>query len=135
MMPVVYKSQHPQSTKRNPGMKNSPILNRSPYPEFVRYSQLWIWATLFIYSAPAQNWTKTSAPRGMWWAVASSADGSKLVGLVSGGPIYTSTNSGLSWQSNLLGVIGWYSAASSADGTKLAAAAYGAGGGLYTSTN
>jgi hypothetical protein len=81
-----------------------------------------------LHQAAAQTWTQTSAPTNDWEAVASSADGSKLVaaariaGSFAAGPIYTSTNSGITWiqtsaPSNL-----WKSVASSADGNKLVAA-------------
>ncbi|MBI5775646.1 MAG: hypothetical protein HZA89_18155, partial [Verrucomicrobia bacterium] len=76
-----------------------------------------------------------------WYAVASSADGTKLVALDyygsgGGGRIYTSTNSGVTWtprESNRY----WVSVASSADGTKLVAVedGYGTGGFIYTSTD
>jgi len=67
-----------------------------------------------------------------WSSVASSSDGSKLVAVVSGGQIYTSTDSGLNWtarESNRA----WWAVASSADGTKLVAAEYG--GQIYTSAD
>jgi len=51
-------------------------------------------------------------------------------------PIYTSTNSGVTWTSNNVASQGWYSVASSADGNKLVAASfYGIGdalGNIYT---
>src|SRR5690349_20272857 len=88
--------------------------------------------------APAQTWTKTSAPKYYWWSVASSADGSKLVALIGGVPyataIYTSADGGASWISNNVPSVQWWSVASSADGVKFVAAAYGAGG-IFTSTN
>lgn len=70
-----------------------------------------------------------------WVAVASSADGTKLVALAAGGDdgrIYTSTDSGETWmpRENLRK---WSSVASSADGTKLVAADKGAQ--LHTSTD
>lgn len=74
-------------------------------------------------------------PRGNnrdWYCVASSSDGTKLVAVVHGGQIYTSTDSGVSWaprESNR----NWSSVASSADGTKLVATDYG--GQIYTSTD
>jgi photosystem II stability/assembly factor-like uncharacterized protein len=52
--------------------------------------------------------------------VASSADGSKLVAVVSWGQIYTSVDSGATWTSR--GPTGnWYDVASSSDGSKLVA--------------
>lgn len=87
--------------------------------------------------AVAQTWTQTGAPTNYWVAVASSADGSRLVAAAGGqfynGPIYTSTNTGANWISNTAPVAHWNSVASSADGIKLAATIYG--GGIYTSTN
>jgi len=47
-------------------------------------------------SVIAQNWTLTSAPITNWTCVASSADGNRLVAVYSSG-IYTSTNSGATW--------------------------------------
>ncbi len=84
--------------------------------------------------------TLTSAPSTNWNCVASSADGTKMVAVGSGpgyshltGPIYTSANSGLSWNLTSAPDEFWSSVASSADGTKLVAAAGYSG--LYTSTN
>ena len=86
---------------------------------------------LFLVVDPvfAQTWTQTGVPDQFIPAVASSADGSKLVaaGLSGGmngyGTIFTSTNSGATWTSNNLPILlaAWNSVASSADGTKLVA--------------
>jgi photosystem II stability/assembly factor-like uncharacterized protein len=50
------------------------------------------------------NWTtitnSVSSPSQSWSAVAVSADGSKLVAVVANGGIFTSTNSGATWQTN-----------------------------------
>ena len=44
----------------------------------------------------AQTWTPSiDAPNKEWWSVASSADGAKLVAVVYGGGVYTSSDSGL----------------------------------------
>jgi hypothetical protein len=62
-------------------------------------------------------------------SIASSADGTKLVAAdygaynASGGPIFTSTNSGITWRSNEVQRLSWQWVATSADGTKLAAVA------------
>jgi len=90
----------------------------------------------YLSSSIGTTWTARDSSRA-WTAVASSADGTKLVATVKGGMIYTSTNSGVTW-----GVTGasrnWSSVASSADGTKLVA---GVGdnstltGNLWTSTD
>jgi hypothetical protein len=78
----------------------------------------------------SQTWTQTIAPTNyVWSGVASSADGTHLVAVVGGqtttGPIYTSTNSGLTWISNNAPQLGWVAVCSSADGTKLAASVNG----------
>ena len=79
------------------------------------------------------NWTLSSAPPSEpWYAIASSADGTRLAAGVLGGGIYTSTNAGSTWTGTSAPGESWASIASSADGTKLAAAAVG---GIYTSTN
>ena len=78
-----------------------------------------------------RTWTPRESSR-IWFSVASSADGTKLVAVVNGGQIYTSTDSGVSWtprESNR----DWISVASSADGGKLVAVA-GFDGQIYTST-
>ena len=67
-----------------------------------------------------------------WTAVASSADGTKLVAGTDNGQLYTSTDSGVTWTPRASNQK-WRSIASSADGTKLVAAAIG--GQLYTSTD
>ena len=70
-----------------------------------------------------------------WSSITSSADGTKLAAVVSGGSIYTSTDSGATWtEQTAAGSRDWISITASADGTKLAAAvAYG--GSIYTSTD
>ena len=85
---------------------------------------------LSVGSALSQTWTPTGAPSNSWHCVATSADGTKLaigayqtLGTVSGGPIYLSTDSGLSWTQAGVGTNKWSSLASSADGTKLFAVA------------
>jgi hypothetical protein len=83
----------------------------------------------------AQSWTPTSAPTKTWQALAMSADGSRLVAAVSGGGIYTSTNSGATWHSNNAPVLSWDALTSSADGTRLAAAATAYPSVIYTSTD
>jgi hypothetical protein len=88
-----------------------------------------------VHPAFGQTWTQTSAPSNSWLAVASSADGARLVALASSnrisGQIYTSTNSGVDWTSNGAPNVSWFSIASSADGTKLAAITFR--GSVYTS--
>ena len=81
------------------------------------------------------TWTLTGVPTNIdlyWHSVASSSDGTKLVA-ARGGGIFTSTNSGMTW--NLTSAPSnqnWGSVASSSGGDKLVAAG---NGGIYTSTN
>ena len=87
---------------------------------------------IYISTNSGATWTQTSAPATNWIALASSADGSRLVAVAGGrrslqnpvvtGPIYTSTNSGATWTSNNVPVHNWTSVASSADGCILVAA-------------
>jgi hypothetical protein len=65
-------------------------------------------------------------------AVASSADGTKLVGVGNYNQIYTSTDSGITWTARDA-ARNWVAAASSADGTKLVATVNN--GRIYTSTD
>ena len=85
----------------------------------------------------AQVWTQTSAPTNTWMAIASSADGTKLVAVAGGqfatGPIYSSTNAGGNWLLTSAPTSHWNAVASSANGSKLSAVAYG--GRIFTSTN
>ncbi len=84
------------------------------------------------FAIPAwANWTARDINRN-WSAIASSADGTKLVAVVLGDLIYTSTNSGATWTDEKGSVIqDWNAVASSADGTKLVAVANN--GHIYTS--
>jgi hypothetical protein len=77
------------------------------------------------------NWA-AHAPTLNWHCLASSTDGTKLVAGADGGPIYTSTDSGVTWTSRT-GNAQWYGAASSSDGTKLVAVVNN--GQIYTSNN
>jgi len=89
---------------------------------------------IYVSSSSGASWSGTSGGSGS--SVASSADGTKLVGVVNGGGIYTSADSGGSWTHQTTGLPGtaaWTAVASSADGGKLAATV--SGGGIYTSLN
>lgn len=77
------------------------------------------------------TWTPHESSRN-WWSVASSADGTRLVGAVDGGYIYTSADSGAAW-TNRASSLGWLAVASSADGSRLVGGTAGAQ--LYTSTD
>src|SRR5438105_12366435 len=76
-------------------------------------------------NALAQSWTQTSAPIKSWSAVASSADGAKLVAAVSSGTIFVSPDSGATWTPTGAPVMSWASVASSADGSELVAVVSG----------
>lgn len=94
-----------------------------------------VFAACLVIAAAAGNvfsftWTARESSR-YWYSVASSADGTKLATVVSGGQIYTSADSGETWtaeESNRK----WLSIASSSDGTKLVAVV--SGGQIYTGT-
>ena len=77
------------------------------------------------------TWTSRDSARA-WQSIASSSDGTKLVAVVNGGQIYTSTDSGATW-SPRDNNRSWIAVASSSDGVKLVAAEDG--GQLYTSVN
>jgi hypothetical protein len=74
---------------------------------------------------------------GHWTSITSSSDGTKLAAVVTGGQIYTSTDSGITWTvSSSSPTEYWGSITSSSDGTKLAAGVTGGyGGQIYTSTD
>jgi photosystem II stability/assembly factor-like uncharacterized protein len=80
-----------------------------------------------LYLPEGQN----SAPNTNWQAVACSADKTKLVAVVNGGPIYISTNGGTAWMPSSAPSTNWQAVACSADGTKLIAAVKN--GPIYTS--
>src|SRR5689334_11717209 len=79
----------------------------------------------FADLAYAQEWSKAPAPLNHFWnAIASSADGTKLVAADAvRGQICTSTNSGATWDLASAPGHSWSCVGSSADGTKLVAAA------------
>ena len=87
------------------------------------------WRAITSYVQPALPiWAEQNSGSQSWRSVASSADGNKLVAVVSGGQIYTSADTGMTWtpQTNGIpnnGVAFWNGVTSSADGSKLAAAA------------
>ncbi len=76
----------------------------------------------------------------MWAALATSADGTKLIAASWDGSIYTSTNSGATWKWNWVPNGPWFAVASSTDGHNLIAAMpaleqTGPEVGIYASTN
>ena len=74
-----------------------------------------------------------SAPQTNWSAVACSADKSRLVAVVGGGPIYYSGDAGSSWTASLAPIANWQAVACSADGTRMIAAIKN--GAVYTSAD
>jgi hypothetical protein len=87
---------------------------------------------VYVSTNSGTTWQTNNLPYQNWYAGAASSDGTKLVvmadgfGVDSPGLVYTSTNSGASWnQSTGAPSLGWVSVASSADGTKLVAAVNG----------
>jgi len=76
-------------------------------------------------------WTMTQSAN-TWFGIASSADGSRLAAVASVSGIYTSVDSGITWNNNGVLAAQWRSIASSADGSKLVAAVFG--GGVYTNS-
>ncbi len=80
-------------------------------------------------------WTRQNNSGARTWTdIASSSDGVKLVAIVSGGYIYTSTDSGITWTERTnSGPRNWSSVASSSDGVKLVATVNN--GYIYTSTD
>ncbi len=117
-----------------------------PGSGFWDVEQGWIlWPGLiFISKDSGLTWTQTTAPNNGWSAVASSADGIRLVAVSTtayypgDGLIYTSDDSGVSWTQTSAPTNNWSGVASSSDGHKLVAVVHsvGDGGGLiYTSAD
>lgn len=77
--------------------------------------------------------TSSSSINTNWQAVACSADKTRLVAAVYGGPICISTDSGATWTVSSAPNTNWQAVASSADGTRLVAAING--GSIYTSAD
>ena len=81
------------------------------------------------------TWTaQTSGGSRLWYAVASSSDGTRLMAAVRGGDIYTSTDSGVTWTAQTsAGSQSWSAVASSSDGNMLVATV--SNGNIYISTD
>jgi len=88
---------------------------------------------IYISTNSGADWIQSGALSNNWSAVASSAEGTKLVAAASGDLIYTSTNLGSDWAATSAPSNSWSAVASSADGATLDAAANGDG--IYFSTN
>lgn len=96
-----------------------------------------IFTSLGAMPARAADYTWTERPdpgTRLWYGMASSDDGLKLVAAPSGGYVYTSTDAGVNWtQQTNSGSRSWSNAACSSDGTKIVAVVYG--GYMYRSTD
>ena len=79
------------------------------------------------------SWTVSGAATLSWYDIASSADGTKMAAVVSGGGVYTSTDSGATWGEINSTARAWRAIASSADGSRLAAVVNSSF--VFTSTN
>jgi hypothetical protein len=66
------------------------------------------------------DWTLVATSTLSFLSVASSADGARVIAATSGGPLFVSSDSGVTWSTNSPNHL-WTSVASSADGLKLAA--------------
>jgi photosystem II stability/assembly factor-like uncharacterized protein len=86
-----------------------------------------------FYGFVTSSWTASGASDAFWYDIASSADGTKMVAVINGGGIDTSTDSGIMWGASGASSRQWRAVASSADGAKLAAAVNNDF--IYTSTN
>jgi len=81
-------------------------------------------------------WTLVAGPDDSYReAIASSADGTKLITGDDGGLVYISTNSGITWDQTSLPQRNWKAYASSADGTTLVVGAWTANPAIFVSTN
>ncbi len=87
--------------------------------------------TIYTSADSGLTWTQSSAPSQSWSSIASSFDGTKLVGTAGG--LFVSTNSGATWTESSAPDSGAYCVASSSDGTKLFAGVNP--GWIYISTN
>lgn len=91
---------------------------------------------IFVSTNAGTNWVPSDAPTTNWSAIAMSADGTRLaaaIGPPETGPIFNSSDSGLTWTTNNNApVASWVAIASSADGSRLIAANTRA---VYTSTD
>ncbi len=85
------------------------------------------------------TWSNSDAPQLNWKGLASSADGTRMLAVPSGGAvggfIFTSVNGGAHWSGQTGGLLNtsYSCAASSADGINLAIAVGGGSGSIYTS--
>ena len=91
------------------------------YPTYTFIGGNLVWTALgLVYTSTdsGATWVSNNVPNNIWQAVASSADGTKLVAIPQGGGIFTSTDSGATWTSNNVTAFPYWAVASSADGNK-----------------
>jgi hypothetical protein len=74
--------------------------------------------TIYTSNDGGTDWVRcTNVPAATWVAVASSADGARLVAAANPGPVYTSIDSGITWELGTLPNTSWRACAASADAT------------------
>ena len=91
------------------------------YPAYIFADGNLVFTALGLVYTSANSgatWVSNNVPNTTWQAVASAADGTKLVAISQYGGIYTSTNSGASWTTNNVAGSPYWAVASSADGNK-----------------
>jgi photosystem II stability/assembly factor-like uncharacterized protein len=88
---------------------------------------------VYVSANAGVSWTARGPDVKPWSGLASSADGSKLVGVTWPGQIWTSSDYGVTWTARE-SERNWSSVASSTDGSKLVAAVFSLGR-IYTSTD
>ena len=76
--------------------------------------------SIYVSSTSGSLWN-AHGPTGDWRGIACSADGTKAAAALWGGPIYISSDSGLTWTPAATPSYEWGSMTCSADGTKMAA--------------
>lgn len=86
----------------------------------------------YISTNSGLSWTSNSAPFASWFALTTSADGTKLAANSSGGVIWMSVDSGRTWASKPVPATNWFSLASSASGQTIVVSSRG-GGWVYSS--
>ena len=90
-------------------------------PDGSRVAAAYTGGYIYLSTDSGVTWTRRENARN-WTSVASSSDGTVLVGVVDNGQIYVSTDSGANWTPRGMDS-GWHVVVSTADGTK----AYGDG--------
>jgi hypothetical protein len=89
---------------------------------------------IFASADSGATWYQTAAPNLSWYAVACSADGSKVVATAyNTNVIYTSPDSGANFTPHLVPLNSWFAVSSSADGTHLVSSLQF--GGVFTSAD